>query len=240
MNEETYYRFQQGPEKATIWMAGTIGNGRLTSTQLRADFAKCDDLSKVNVRLHSFGGCFRQARKIHSVLRGAASLGAKIVINIEAVAASGGAMIALAGDEIRIPANAFMMVHLPYMDEGQTETDNKRRDLLIVDAAMRTVALVCRRTGLDEKVVSEMLAEEVWFDAAEAKHAGLADSIISPTQLATSLCNKIPHTPGALSMRFGIWQGAQNQNRKRIRMDDGTAHMRRTALNIHRKNWRVS
>jgi len=239
---DSLYKFRHAPGRAELWLAGTIGDDRLTSAQLRADLAKCcdDDLSAINVALHSFGGCYRESRKIHSVLRGAASQGARIIVNVTGAAASGGALIALSGDEIRIAANAYMMIHLPHMAEGQNAADQRRRDALISNAAERMSALIQRRTGLPESVVFEMMAEEVWFDSNEALNAGLADEIIDPTELADNIRHEIPHTPGTLAARFGIWHGMRNENRKRIRRDGGAEHMQRTALNINRRHWRTS
>lgn len=237
--DSPYYAFRRTFDTADVFIYGAIGAGPILYTAVDADLKRHPDLREICVRISSSGGSAHQSRKIYVALRSAAALGAHVCVNIEAVAASGGALVALAGDKVRIASNAFMMIHNPYFDRPATDPVEARFESSLLDFTTDWMAaLIHRRTGLPLSKIGKMMDAETWFDALEALHSGLADEIIAPTELCTALRRDIPHEPGALAQRWGIWQGARNSQREHIRTRDQLKHMARKSVAIHLQQWK--
>jgi len=129
---------------------------------------------QIKVRLFSPGGYIDEGMQIYNALR---RHDARIVIEIDAQAASIASVIAMAGDEIRMADTAFMMIHDPWSGVmGNAEDMRKQADVL--DKLKKAIVLAyVKRTGLDASNVEEMMAEETWMSAAEAVDLGFADKV---------------------------------------------------------------
>lgn len=130
---------------------------------------------EIDVRINSYGGDVFEGVAIFNALRRHKS---KIIVHIDGIAASIASLIALAGDEIRIARNGFLMVHHPWTFAMGNKHDLRQiaDDLeKIGDSAIR--AQLVERSGESEAVVEKWLDEETWFNADEAIEADLADVI---------------------------------------------------------------
>jgi ATP-dependent Clp protease, protease subunit len=100
-------------------------------------------------------------------------------VEITGVAASAASIIAMAGDEIAIAENAFVMIHNAWgVTIGNAEDHDETSDLLgqIDNSLASTYA---KRTGQDIRVIKEMMTEETWLDSADAKANGFVTEIIA-------------------------------------------------------------
>jgi ATP-dependent Clp protease protease subunit len=100
-------------------------------------------------------------------------------VEITGVAASAASIIAMAGDEIAIAENAFVMIHNAWsLTIGNAEDHDETSDLLgqIDNSLAGTYA---KRTGQDIRVIKEMMSEETWLDSADAKANGFVTEIIA-------------------------------------------------------------
>jgi len=70
------------------------------------------NLKELNIYINSPGGSVFAGQAIYNILNRSQ---AKKVVYIDGVAASIASVIALAGDEIKVPSNAFMMIHKPWV-----------------------------------------------------------------------------------------------------------------------------
>jgi ATP-dependent Clp protease, protease subunit len=101
-------------------------------------------------------------------------------IEITGVAASAASIIAMAGDEIAIAENAFLMIHNAWgVTIGNQDDHDEASDLLgqIDNSLANTYA---KRTGLDIRAIARMMADETWFGSTDAKANGFATEIIQP------------------------------------------------------------
>lgn len=140
----------------------------------------------VVVRVNSPGGDVFEGQAIYNALR---RHGAKITIEIDALAASAASFIAMAGDEVRIAENAMMMIH----NAWTFTAGDKARHLAVVDLLDKIdgtiVDTYLARSGdkaTREDLVAKMDAE-TWLTAKEAVALGLADSIGQPLNVAACL-----------------------------------------------------
>jgi ATP-dependent protease ClpP protease subunit len=153
------------------------------------------------VHLHSYGGDALAGVAIHNML--ARHDGAKTVI-VEGIAASAASLIAMAGERIVMPDNAFLMIHEAWsVAMGPADLMRKEADLLdMVSAAYRRT--YAARTGKDEDEIGRMMAEETWMTAADAVAQGFATETAAPIEVRASAgelarFHRVPEALRALS-----------------------------------------
>lgn len=98
----------------------------------------------------------------------------KVRVEITGVAASIASIIAMAGDEIAMADNAFVMIHNAWtIGVGNRHDFNDLSGTLakIDDALARTYA---SRTGAGIRSIKQMMDDETWLTAKEAKEIGFA------------------------------------------------------------------
>lgn len=102
---------------------------------------------------------------------------AEVEMNIDALAASIGSIIALAGDKIKMAKDAYFMIHNPW-GLAIGDSDEMRKTASLLDKITGTLAQTYMdRTGEDEETVKAWMDEETWFTAREAMDAGFIDEI---------------------------------------------------------------
>jgi ATP-dependent Clp protease protease subunit len=125
----------------------------------------------LSIRINSFGGDVFEGHTIYNLIKNYD--GAKTV-HIDGIAASAASVIAMAGDEIRMPVNAMLMIHNPYtlaMGDSAEMTRTAER----LDQVKQTIVNVYTdKTGIDAGEVSEMMTAETWMDADQAFNLGFA------------------------------------------------------------------
>jgi hypothetical protein len=92
----------------------------------------------------------------------------------------------MAGAKIRMPANAYMMVHKPW---GGTmgNADDMRDYADVLDKIENSlVGTYMARTGKTEDEIKAMLVKDTWMTADEALAQGFADEVIDPVDVKAS------------------------------------------------------
>jgi ATP-dependent Clp protease protease subunit len=105
-------------------------------------------------------------------------------IEVTGVAASAASIIAMAGDEIAIAENAFLMIHNAWgVTIGNADDHDEASDLLgqIDNSLANTYA---RRTGLDVRAIAKMMTDETWFGSSDAKAHGFVTEVITPRAMS--------------------------------------------------------
>ncbi len=149
----------------------------VTPKQFREELAKHQNKKNITVRINSGGGDVFAANAIYTSLK---DHPANIHVKIDGIAASAATIVAMAGDKISIPANAYMMIHNPMLVlwgmygaedmEKMAETLETIRDG-IVNAYMA-------RTGKDRKALEKLMDAETWMTGEEAVAEGFADELM--------------------------------------------------------------
>lgn len=136
----------------------------------------------IKVRLNSPGGGVFDSIAIYNAL---VAHDATVHVQVDALAASGASIIAMAGDTITMMVGSQMMIH----DALGIEIGNARamREMAkFLDSQSDNIASVyAAKAGGDMKDWRAMMLAETWLMAAEAVDAGLADEVYSKPEPAT-------------------------------------------------------
>lgn len=132
-----------------------------------------------------------------------------IRVEVTGVAASAASIVAMAGTEIAIAANAFVMIHRAWgVTIGNNEDHTETAALLSqIDGALAST--YAARTGQDLEQINAWMRDETWFGATEAIDAGFADEqIADPNEpkaaFDLSLYARVPD-----ALKQGLRQGAE-------------------------------
>lgn len=143
--------------------------------------------SDIDIHINSGGGDVFAGMAIANMLR---SCRGRKTVYIDGLAASIASVIAMAGDEIVIPSNAFMMIHKAWtVGSGNSDDMRKLSDTLDkLDSAICAEYMRNAAEGVTSDRFDEMMSEETWLtgiDAAELfKNITLADEVT-----AAASCN---------------------------------------------------
>ncbi len=167
--------------EADVFLYDEIGgfgeNARDFISQIRASGAK-----KINLRINSPGGSVFDGLAIYNFLKEQ-----DVTVQVDGLAASIASVIAMAGKEVRIAGNGFLMIHNPWGGAmGDSEEMRQTADLLdkIRDSLVGTYA---NKTGKDEETIKRWMDEETWFSAKEAKENGFVDTITDEVAFSASV-----------------------------------------------------
>ena len=142
------------------------------------------DVATLDVRINSVGGQVFEGLAIYNALD---RHPAKVTTHVDGLAASIASIVALAGDERRIAANALLMIHNPHGTQINGDANDMRKLAEILDTAGGSLLdTYMAKTGKSEKVVRDWMNEEAWFNAEEALEAGLVDEVEAKMDIAAS------------------------------------------------------
>lgn len=195
--------------KARVEIYDVIGPswlGMIDTKLVSKALAEAGELTDIEVRINSPGGDAFEGLGIHNVLK---EHGGKVTVVIDGVAASAASLIAMAGDTVRIPSNAMMMLHEPFTFAFGTQDDLKKgidRLAAVTTAGVQTYAA---KTKQDSKKIAKWLKDETWFVGQEAVDAGLADTTekeipAEKMQLASSVRQSLSSGPRDVNSFLGI------------------------------------
>ena len=164
---------------AVLSLLGDVG-WDITPAGVAAEMKKLSANQPLTISINSYGGDALAGIAIHNML--ARHAGPKTVI-VEGIAASAASLIAMAGDRIIMPGNAFLMIHEAWGGAlGDAETMRQQADVLdqISSAYRRTYA---GKSGKDEETVAALMRAETWFDADMAVAEGFASETAEPAEI---------------------------------------------------------
>lgn len=142
----------------------------------------------VEVLINSGGGSVYDASEIYTALR---SHSADVKTKIVGLAASAASVIAMAGNTLSMSPTSKMMIHnASTIAFGDYRDMDKTSDLLQV--TNKAIASAYRyKSGLSEEELLNLMDEETWLSAEDAKKKGLIDEIMfqennAPVMVASS------------------------------------------------------
>lgn len=193
------------PGEGELLMFGTIGEDfwgdGITATGFNDALNALGDVSAIRLRINSGGGDVFEATAIYNML---VKQSARVIVEVEGVAASAATLIAMAGDEIHISENAHWMIHaasgIAWGNAAQL-----RDYLKLLDNADDLIRLTySRRTGQSMDNLASMMSKDNWMTAAEAKELGFVDHIdeaksVEPHVKPDEPEDVIEHRPAAMT-----------------------------------------
>lgn len=200
-------------QEAEIWLYDEIGEGwfgGVSAKRFGEDLKALGRVEHITLRLNSPGGDVFDGLAIYNILK---QHRARVTVQVDGLAASIASLIAMAGDEIRMAANSFMMIHKAWgMAIGNADDMQAMADTLgKVDGSL--LDTYARRTSLATEELEAMLAAETWMTAAEAVEKGFADQVTEELKLAAHFdLDKFKYKHNPLENRTPMRPAAQDQD----------------------------
>jgi len=194
----SWYAIRARDEGVEISIYDEIGAFGVSAKAFLAELGALADDAPLTLRLNSPGGSVFDSVAIYNALKRHAG---PVAVWIDGIAASAASYVAMAGDEVVMPANAFIMIHDPGgMVLGTAEDMRAMADALdkIKGSLVAGYAAKSRR---DEAEIAALMAKETWFDAEEAVALGLADRLAEPVRVAARFdIGRFRNAPPALAV----------------------------------------
>ncbi len=140
-----------------------------------SEVLKASSAGTINLRINSPGGDVFDGIAIYNDLVNHA---ADVNVTVTGLAASAASLVAMAGDDIAIADNAFLMIHnaWAFAIGDENEMRSMAKTLGQIDGALaRTYA---KQTGSDEKDLRALMDAETWMDGGDAVDRGFADRVV--------------------------------------------------------------
>jgi len=192
--KNSWYRIQAKDNEAEVLIYDEIGFWGITAKDFINDFQKISPDAKINLRINSPGGEVFDGLAIFNLIR--AHKG-EVITTIDGLAASMASAIALAGNKVIMPENAYMMIHNPWgIAIGDAQDMADMADFL--EKLNGTLAnIYVKKSGKEQGEIRALMDQETWLTAAEAKDLGLADEVSEPKKLAAraNWKSKFQHLP---------------------------------------------
>jgi HK97 family phage major capsid protein len=163
-----------GDKETRIDILENIGFWGVTAKNFRDDIGRLGKDEALHIHINSDGGEVIEGNEIFNILM---EHDGPIRVSIGAMAASIASVIAMAGDEISIAKNGFLMIHNPFtIVMGDSEECRKAADTM--DKMKNGIIQAYKRhCDLSEKEISDLMDDETYMDAEEAVENGFAGKV---------------------------------------------------------------
>lgn len=182
--DEGWYRItntvdEGGSPTASVHIYGDIGSWGITAASFVEEL-KAVDAAEIHLFVNSPGGEVFDGLAIHNALR---SHRARVMVQVDSLAASIASVIAMAGDRIVMSPHSQMMIHdAQGVSCGNPEELREYADFL--DRQSDNIAAVyAERAGGTKAQWRKRMQAETWYFADEAVEAGLADEVCKPKRM---------------------------------------------------------
>ncbi len=133
------------------------------------------------VRLNTPGGDVFDGMAIFNAL---ANHKGKVTIRIEALAASMGSVLAMAGKEIQAYSNTMMMIHDPWIYTAGNQYELREMADLLEKISGNMLDVYAGRSKIGKREMKEIMKAETWYTAKEAKEKGFINTILETGKAA--------------------------------------------------------
>lgn len=151
-----------------------FGDG-FTAKRMSAALRLIGEDKDVTININSPGGDVFEAATIYNLL---SQHKGKVTVNILGLAASAASVIAMAGDNIKIAQNGFLMIHNAWSIVMGNKDDLRQAADTLEQFDKSILATYVARTNISESKISKMMDNETWIGADDALEFGFADEII--------------------------------------------------------------
>jgi ATP-dependent Clp protease protease subunit len=180
---KSWYTIRARASGTEVLIYDEIGAYGVSAKGFLAELGALPDDAPIDLRLNSPGGSVFDAVAIYNALKRHAG---PITVWIDGIAASAASYIAMAGDEIVMPENAFLMIHDPAGLVMGTAEDMRATAEALDKVKGSLIQGYASKSGKAEEEIATLMAAETWLDANEALALGFIDRIAAPVKLAAS------------------------------------------------------
>lgn len=148
----------------------------------------------VELIINSNGGDVNAASEIWTSLK---DYSGKVTAKIYGMAASAASLIAMSADETQMSPTATLMIHCAGADLSGNENDHTKIASVLQSTDHAIADIYANKAGKSTEEMLDLMKDETFFNAEEAKEAGLVDTIMFDTNetpiLVNSLAGMMPH-----------------------------------------------
>jgi len=185
---------------AEISIHDEIGSWGVSAKDFLAQLRSIAAATPINLSIHSPGGEVFDGLAIYHALKARGN----VTVRIEGLAASMASVIAMAGTQIEMPRNAFLMIHNPSGFAMGDAADMRQLADLLDKIKSSLVAAYRDRTKKTDEDIMSMMDAETWLTGEEAVEHGFADATTDEVALSASafktarITAALRHAPRAL------------------------------------------
>lgn len=192
-------------QKPKNYWTGKDEEGDFIYPENMRDLVKKAKEKDINLHINSTGGSIYASIAIHNFLKQSKN---KIIVYIDGIAASGASIIAMAGDEIKMPINTTMMIHrAATVIYGNAEKLIKTAKTLEKFDETVLASYQNRFVGTKEEL-QKLIKEETYLTAEECKTFGLCDLLIDEIK------EKQEEVENEKSIKVSLFEKYNEPNRK--------------------------
>jgi ATP-dependent protease ClpP protease subunit len=192
----SWYAIRAREAGAEVSIYDEIGAYGVSAKSFLAELGALPDDGPLIVRLNSPGGSVFDAVAIYNAIKRRAG---PVSVWIDGIAASAASYLAMAGDEVVMPENTFLMIHDPSGMVFGTAEDMRAMAEALDKIKGSLVAGHVAKSGGAEDDIAALMAKETWLDAAEAVDLGFADRLAEPVRIAAQFdVGRFRNAPPAL------------------------------------------
>lgn len=177
----SWYAIRARGTGAEVAIYDEIGAYGVSAKGFLTELGALPEGTPVDLRLNSPGGSVFDAVAIHNAIKRHEGT---VTVWIDGIAASAASYVAMAGDQIVMPENAFLMIHDPAGLVMGTAEDMRAMAEALDKVKGSLVTGYATKSGRTPEEVSALMAAETWFEASDAVAQGFADRLIEPVRIA--------------------------------------------------------
>ena len=178
---KSWYSIRAREAGAELSIYDEIGAYGVSAKDFIAELGALPAATPIELRLNSPGGSVFDAVAIYNALK---RHDGSVTVTVDGIAASAASYVAMAGDAVVMPENAFLMIHDPSGLAIGTAADMRAMADALDKIGASLVRGYAAKSGKPEEEIAALMAAETWFDAAEALAAGFADRLAEPVRIA--------------------------------------------------------
>ena len=179
-------------KSAELILYGSIGSDEywddISDKAFKQDIENLGDVENITLYINSPGGSVFSAVAIANTLK---NHKAKITANIDGLAASAATIITSACDTVKMPKNALFMVHNPITFAYGNNQDMQKTLEMLNKVKNSIIETYLNKTKTDKETLSELMDNETWMSAEEAKEYGFIDEILDENVEKEVIENKL-------------------------------------------------
>lgn len=159
----------------------------VTPKSIRDALSEMGAVKNLDIHINSYGGSCVAGNAIINILDNYRKKnGTSLNVYIEGIAASMGSGIASVGDKVYMASNSLFMVHRPSTIAMGNADDFEKTIQVLEKTEDGLIQNYMRRFKGTEDELRQMLQDETWFTADEAKEWGFVDEVIEGAKIAAS------------------------------------------------------
>lgn len=159
----------------------------VTPKSIRDALSELGAVKNLDIHINSYGGSCVAGNAIINILDNYRKKnGTSLNVYIEGIAASMGSGIASVGDKVYMASNSLFMVHKPLCMAYGNADDLEKTIQVLQKTEDGLIQNYMRRFKGTEDELRQMLQDETWLSADEAKEWGFVDEVVSGAKIAAS------------------------------------------------------